>query len=579
MEIGAAFSALRVGEDTTRVRAVYLFAGLLYPVWRLLAPPDAIDPWLAWWLVSALWIAAVSFPRSAGDPTASIPNLLPASTWLVTGHFLVLAALNDMHPFYAVGSAMAVLSAFVAIRSANGLLAYALFMATLAGSLAAWFRNPLMLAYWGGLVPVLTFGYFHRDAQRAARRMKNEYRDRLESQVADRTRELSEANKQLRAEVEQRERLESELRLSHQMEAVGRLSAAVSHEFNNLLCTIGVYSELMLEKLPASSDLRGEIGQIQHAHRQATAITRQLLALSRPSQAHLESVNLNAVIERMRPAFQRMLGCDVTLELQLGPDACLVWANPDVIEQILVNLALNARDAMLHTGTFTITTSSSDSDVALAVTDTGIGMDSATLEHAFEPFYTTKATGTGLGLSIVHSLVTQAGGRVRIESERGRGTCFQLTWPRALAEARTSNAGAEQPAPEPGSETILLVEDQKELRDGLRRILTSAGYRVLVAPDGEQALLVANTSGDDIQLVVSDVVMPCMGGFELAERLAAEHPDVPVLFVSGQLRHPSVRGRELPIGASLLEKPFSPRDLRSRVRQILDKRPAHPSRA
>jgi CheY-like chemotaxis protein len=256
-----------------------------------------------------------------------------------------------------------------------------------------------------------------------------------------------------------------------------------------------------------------------------------------------------------------------------------VWANPDVIEQILVNLTLNARDAMARGGILSIATASDSADVLLEVSDTGVGMDPATRERAFDPFFTTKATGTGLGLSIVHSLVSQAGGRVQIESEQGHGTRFRVSWPRALSEARASAAEAGPQAPEAGCETILLVEDQEELRVGLRRILAGAGYHVIEAPDGEQALEVAKALGHDVQLVVSDVVMPCMGGFELAQRLSVEHPGLPVLFVSGQIRHPSLRGREVPTGASVLEKPFSPRDLRARVRQMLDARPTQASSA
>jgi len=379
--------------------------------------------------------------------------------------------------------------------------------------------------------------------------------------------------------MEERERLEDELRLSHQLEVVGRLAAAVSHEFNNLLCTIGVYAELLLDQLPATSELRREVGQIQNANRQATAISRQLLALSRPGQVRFESVDLNSVVERLRPALRGMLGPDVTLEIRLARGSCLLWANADAIEQILVNLALNARDAMARGGTLAITTSSNADSVGLSVADTGHGMDAATRERAFEPFFTTKAAGTGLGLSIVHTLVSQARGRVRIESERGRGTRFEFAWPRTLAEAHELPAGAEPQPTEAGSETILLVEDQDELRAGLGRILAGAGYRVLEASDGEQALEVVTTREEDVQLVVTDVVMPRMGGFELAEKLSAVRPGVPILFVSGQLRHPSVQGRELPPGASVLEKPFSAGDLRRQVRQLLDARRTHTSGA
>ena len=321
--------------------------------------------------------------------------------------------------------------------------------------------------------------------------------------------------------------------------------------------------------------MRREVGQIQNAHRQATAISRQLLALSRPSQVQFECVDLNAVVERMRPAFRGMLGPTVALEIHATREPCLLWANPDAIEQILVNLALNARDAMPGGGTLTLATSSDDASVSLCVADTGSGMDAATRERAFEPFYTTKATGTGLGLSIVHTLVSQSKGRVRIESEPGRGTRFELSWPPALVETAEPRARPEPPPPAAGSETILLVEDQSGLRAGLGRILASAGYRVLEAADGEQALEVVARPGEEVQLVVTDVVMPRMGGFELAEGLSAVRPGVSILFVSGQLRHPSLQGRELPAGASVLEKPFSAGDLRREVRQLLDARSAH----
>jgi signal transduction histidine kinase len=572
---GIAFGASRGSEDAPRMRAVYLVAACLYPVWHLLAPAGARDPWLVWWIVAAVWAALVLATRLSRPLERRFTDILPLCCWIVTAHLFTLAAANEMHPFYAVGSAIAVLAGTAAIRSQAGTVAYAVFVVAIG---AGWFvasRDPLMLAYWGGLLPLLALAYLRLAAQVSRQRLAEEYRDRLESQVAERTRALRDANEHLRAEMAERERLQAELRLSHQMEAVGRLAAAVSHEFNNLLCTIGVYSEVILEQLSEDSALRRDIAQIQHAHRQATALSRQLLALSRPGQTCFESVNLNAIAERMRPALERLLGPEVRLALRLAPEPCLVWANPDGIEQILVNLALNARAAMPGGGTLAIETSPDAANVVLAVSDTGIGMDAATRERAFEPFFTTRAAGTGLGLSIVHSLVQQSEGRVRVESEPGSGTRFVLCWPRALAELRRLPADPEPRASDTGGETILLVEDQEDLRAGLRRILTEAGYRVLEAPDGVHALEVASTRGKDVNLVVSDVVMPQMGGFELAERLSIEHPGLPILFVSGQLRHPSARGRELPAGAHLLEKPFTPRDLRSRVRQLLDAQPAH----
>jgi signal transduction histidine kinase/CheY-like chemotaxis protein len=567
----------RGGVEASPPTRIYLLAGLLYPVWFLFTPAGANDSWLVWWIVAGIWIAIVAAGQGAAQLERHLAEVLPLCTWLVTGHLFALAAQNAMHPFYAVGSAMAVLAAIAVIRSRRGLLAYSGFVVLLAGGLFVRQPDRLALAYWGGLLPLLVLAYYRLAAQEAAGRLAAEYRDRLESQVAERTQALRASNESLRRAMEERERLEGELRISQQMEVVGRLAAAVSHEFNNLLCTIGVYAELLQDQLPASSELRREVAQIQNANRQATAISRQLLAISRPGQVRFESVDLNAVVERMRPALRGMLGPEVTLEIALAREPCLLWANPDTMEQILVNLVLNARDAMPRGGRLSIATASNDESVVLTVADTGDGMDAETRERAFEPFYTTKATGTGLGLAIVHTLVTQAKGRVRIESERGRGTRFELSWPPALPEAGSLLARTEVPPPEAGCETILLVEDQEELRAGLGRILVGAGYRVLEASDGEEALEVVTKRGEEVQLVVSDVVMPRMGGFELAEGLSARRPGVPILFVSGQLRHPSVRGRELPPGAAVLEKPFSAGDLRRQVRQLLDARAAHAS--
>ncbi|HEY8153687.1 MAG TPA: ATP-binding protein [Myxococcota bacterium] len=575
MGIEISAGAARGGAQPSPPSSLNLLTSLIYPVWFVFGPAGANDPWWAWWIVSALLVAIVLSARLIPRFERHLPNVPAMCGWIVTAHLFALAATNGMHPFYAMGSVMAVLATIAAIRSRQGLLAYAGFVALLGIGFFLALPNLLQLAYWGGMVPPLALAYFWLAAQDSAARLAAEYRDRLESQVADRTRALRESNERLRSEMDARVRLEDELRLAHQMEVVGRLAAAVSHEFNNLLCTIGIYAELLLDQIPPGSEMRREVGQIQNAHRQATAISRQLLALSRPSQIQFECVDLNAVVERIRPTFRGMLGPEVALEIRLAPGSCLLWANPDALEQILVNLALNARDAMPGGGKLAITTSCSDDSVVLGVSDTGDGMDAATRERAFEPFFTTKATGTGLGLSIVHTLVSQSRGRARVESEPGRGTRFELSWPPALAEASALPNRAEPPPPEAGSETILLVEDQDGLRSGLGRILASAGYRVLEAADGVQALEVVTRRGEDVQLVVTDVVMPRMGGFELAEGLSVVRPGVAILFVSGQLRHPSLQGRELPAGASVLEKPFSAGDLRRQVRQLLDARAAH----
>jgi len=406
--------------------------------------------------------------------------------------------------------------------------------------------------------------------------------------VAERTEALSDANRRLRQEMEQRERLEGELRFSQKLEAVGRLAGGVAHDFNNLLTTIAIYADLLLAALPEDSPLRSDVAQIQKAGRQASTLTQQLLTFSRRREVETQLLDVKETVERTLKVIDHLLGEDTELVFRHDDARQTVRANADQLEQVLINLALNARDAMPGGGTFRIETRllrrdevpagergsdlGAEQFVLLAVTDTGVGMDAETRARAFDPFFTRKQVneGTGLGLSLVYGVVKQAGGRVRLLSEPGRGTRVEIYWPRAAETAADPCDERAAPPARGGAERILLVEDDGDLRLSLERVLRSVGYRVTGAENAEAALAAARR--DDFDLVVSDVVMPRMSGFDLIEKLSAARPDLRALLVSGQLNHPSLREHALPPGITLLSKPFSVDDLTSRVREILDGR-------
>jgi PAS domain S-box-containing protein len=384
--------------------------------------------------------------------------------------------------------------------------------------------------------------------------------------------------------------LEAQLRHAQKMEAVGRLAGGVAHDFNNLLTVITGRSQLLLLKLPPESALRRDVELVEETAHRASALTRQLLAFSRKQIVQPRIVDLNEVVRGMETMLSRLIGEDIALTTRLDPTAGCVRADPAQLEQMVVNLAVNARDAMPLGGRLTLETSyvrldegfarqhvglRSGPHVRLTVRDTGVGMDALIKAHLFEPFFTTKGPGkgTGLGLATVYGIVTQSGGAIRVESEPGQGATFTIDLPRVDAPADLA-ADPRIPSAAPhGSETVLLVEDELEVRGLARDILQQQGYTVLESADGDEALRVAREHVGPIHLLVTDVVMPLMGGRELADRLRAGRRETKVLYVSGYTDDAILHQGVSETGTAFLPKPFTASALTHKVRQVLDATP------
>jgi PAS domain S-box-containing protein len=391
-------------------------------------------------------------------------------------------------------------------------------------------------------------------------------------------------------DVTERRRLEDQLRQAQKMEAVGRLAGGVAHDFNNLLTAILGYCNLMLDEIPAEDPLRQDLEEIRQAGDRAAALTRQLLAFSRRQMLQPQIIDLNTLVRQMEKMLRRLIGEDIELVTPLGPDLTQVKVDPASIEQVLVNLAVNARDAMPLGGRLTIETAMVDLDdayaethvtvipgryVMLAVSDTGQGMDAATRARIFEPFFTTKeqGKGIGLGLATVYGIVKQSGGYIWVYSEPGHGTVFKVYLP--PSDVAASALRPVEPASESekhrGWETVLLVEDEDAVRALAREVLRRQGYVVLEARHGLDALRVAERHQDPIHLLVTDVVMPHMSGRDLARRLADARPNMKLLFISGYTDHAVVH-RDLTPGSAFLQKPFTPENFAQKVRSVLDEK-------
>jgi two-component system cell cycle sensor histidine kinase/response regulator CckA len=362
---------------------------------------------------------------------------------------------------------------------------------------------------------------------------------------------------------------------SQRLEAVGRLAGGIAHDFNNLLTGILSYSDLILQELRPSDPIRSDVEQIRDAGQRAAGLTRQLLAFSRRQLLHPRAVSLNATVNELAPMLQRLLGPEVTLEAELDPELGNVMVDPGQVEQALVNLVLNARDAMPAGGRLRLGTANAELDgesyVAMSVSDTGVGIDPATQAKIFEPFFTTKqaAGGRGLGLSTVYGVVEQSGGRITVESAPGQGAVFTVYFPRYFGPEAAIGT-AEQRMSQVGTETLLLVEDEAAVRSSVRRLLEWHGYTVLEARNGADALRVYETYEGGIDLVLTDVVMPEMGGHELVERLRARRPGLRVLFMSGYAERAFISNGSIPPGTGYLEKPFTVETLMRRLREVLD---------
>jgi two-component system, cell cycle sensor histidine kinase and response regulator CckA len=391
-------------------------------------------------------------------------------------------------------------------------------------------------------------------------------------------------------DVTERKELEDQLRQAQKMEAVGMLAGGIAHDFNNLLSIIIGYSDLTLRRLATVDPLRHNVEEIKRAGERAANLTRQLLAFSRKQVLQPKVLDLNEVVTEMERMLRRLIGEDIELRAALEPGLGSVKADPGQIEQVLLNLCVNARDAMPRGGKLTIGTEDVYLDegyaahhaavktgryVMLAVSDTGTGMDEATQARVFEPFFTTKGQGkgTGLGLSTVYGIVKQSGGYIWVYSEVSRGTTFKVYLPRVDEGAQEYRQGRGAVEEHGGTETVLLVEDDELVRNLTRSILSDLGYRVLAVANASAALSVCEHTEGPIHLLLTDVVMPGMSGRELAERLARLRPETRVLFMSGYTDDAIVHHGVLDEGVNFIQKPFTPEALARKVREVLG-RPA-----
>ena len=389
-----------------------------------------------------------------------------------------------------------------------------------------------------------------------------------------------------RQQLEERQRQQEQELHAQKMDAIGRLAGGIAHDFNNLLTGILSYSDLIIQELRPNDPIRADVEQIRDAGQRAAGLTRQLLAFSRRQLLQPRVVSLNTTVTELEPMLQRLLGTSSRLETDLDPALGNVLADPVQLEQALVNLVLNAREAMPEGGLLRIATANVETEpsswqqengsqpgayVAMTVSDTGVGMDAPTQSRIFEPFFTTKraASGRGLGLSTVHGIIEQSGGQIAVESAPGQGTTFTISLPRYWGPEAAIGT-AEQRLPQVGTETLLLVEDEAAVRASVRRLLEWHGYTVLEARNGEDALRVYEANESGIDLVLTDLVMPEMGGHELIERLRARDPSLRVLFMSGYTERDFTNNGSMPPGTGFVEKPFTVETLMRRLREVLD---------
>ena len=371
-------------------------------------------------------------------------------------------------------------------------------------------------------------------------------------------------------DITERRQLEEQLRQSQKMEAVGRLAGGVAHDFNNLLTVITLSSHMLLDTMKPGSQAE-QVKDIADAADRATALTRQLLTFGRKDVQAPRVLDVNASVREAESMLRRLIGEDIRLIVELDAEAWPVTIDPGHLGQVLMNLSVNARDAMPRGGTLVIRTVNVDRQVCLSVSDTGVGMPPEVVARVFEPFFTSKSVGkgTGLGLAVVHGIVEQSGGRIDVESELGRGTTFSVYLPASeLAQPWRSEA-ATLPARN-GHESILLVEDEGTLRQLAARALRARGFKVLLAADGAEALRILETHRQPLDLLVTDVVMPNMDGRELADRLRARMPHLKVLFLSGYMDDALLRRGVFEANETLLQKPFTPHTLAQRVCEVLD---------
>jgi PAS domain S-box-containing protein len=388
-------------------------------------------------------------------------------------------------------------------------------------------------------------------------------------------------------DITERKVLENQLQQSRRMEAVGRLAGGIAHDFNNLLTIIKGYAELALQRSAISPEIRADVLQVENAAERASALVRQLLAFSRKQVLQPKIIDLNSIVLGLEKLLGRLLGENIEMATRCAENTANVKADPAQVEQVLMNLVVNARDAMPKGGRLTVETANVNLDstyardhvavkpgpyIMLAVSDTGIGMSPETVAHIFEPFYTTKESGqgTGLGLSTVYGIVKQSGGYIWVYSEPGKGSTFKVYLPRVEALADAKPEVAKVPAARKGTETVLLVEDEEAVRELTSMILSANGYVVLPAQSALEAERFSASHTGEIHLLLTDIMIPGTSGRDLARRIIARRPRIRVLYMSGYTDNVLAQGGVLEEGVSFLQKPFAPAALAQKVRDVLD---------
>jgi len=388
-------------------------------------------------------------------------------------------------------------------------------------------------------------------------------------------------------DITERKQLESQLQQSRRMEAVGRLAGGIAHDFNNLLTIIKGYTELAMQRKDATEAVRADIERIDDASERAAGLVKQLLAFSRKQVLQPKNLDLNGIVLGLEKLLRRLIGEDIEMKTAVSAGLGTIKADPAQVEQVVMNLVVNARDAMPNGGTMIVETSNIDLDrayarehvamkagryVMLAVTDTGMGMSPETVAHIFEPFFTTKSSGkgTGLGLATVYGIVKQSGGYIWVYSEPGKGSTFKVYFPRVDEEAERNYRIPTKVSTKRGTETLLLVEDDEAVRELADTILSTQGYKVICADGPKKAQEIADKKGKEIDLVLTDVIMPTMSGHELARKLMAKNGKMRVLYMSGYTDNVIAQGGVLEEGLAFLQKPFTPRALVEKVREVLD---------
>ncbi len=390
----------------------------------------------------------------------------------------------------------------------------------------------------------------------------------------------------LKRSEEERQRLQAQLAQAQKLEALGRLAEGVAHDFNNMLNLILGYGELIMEKLHPGDPLRDDVKQIVEAARRSASLTQQLLAFSRKQTLQPEVLNLNDLLHNLEKMLRRLIGEDIDLQMTLAEDLAFVSIDPGQFDQVIMNLAVNARDAMPTGGKLTIETANVDIDelyakvhpgigpgkyVMISMTDSGCGMDETVLAHIFEPFFTTKekGKGTGLGLATVYGIVKQSGGHIWAYSEPGKGTTFKIHLPQTQAPAKVREISIQEKEAIGAGMSVLVVEDEEALRRLLQLILSRLGFQVTMAANGGEALLMMEEQGLRPDLLITDVVMPGMSGAVLVERLRRSRPHLRVLFMSGYTDEAIVHHGVLDPGIPFIQKPFTLDSLAQKIRQVL----------